>query len=99
MQLANLKQYQPEVAKYGKGVLYFIDENGLDWYESQALFTKKYKLAIDSSGVIRSFATEVSMMYPLNLSIVETDVLPVGFNYEKCVTGNWRWDGANITTA
>ncbi|EFB0402350.1 hypothetical protein JL469_000653 [Salmonella enterica] len=96
MQLINLTRYEPEDKKYGENAIYLIDESGLDWYSSQSAFTGKYKLAVDSSGLIRSCAEDVSTLYPLNHSVTETDYLPDGFTIETMLTGAWGWDGSAI---
>ncbi len=47
MKLTNLVQYIPAKFSLGKNVSYLSDSDGLDWYKSQSLFTKKYIIAVD----------------------------------------------------
>ncbi|ENE8564353.1 DUF4376 domain-containing protein [Salmonella enterica] len=75
---------------YGEGVQYFQSEDGQDFYQSLDKFTKKYKLCVDpDTGIIRSAAEDVSTLYPGGFNIVETDVLPEGFD----ILGGWSWNG------
>lgn len=90
MELKNISRYYPDEMPYGDGVQYFQSEDGLDFYESWDKFTKKYKLCVEpNTGIIRSVAEDVSILYPPGFTIVETDTLPDGFN----VYGEWLWNG------
>ncbi|EAO0378459.1 tail fiber assembly protein, partial [Salmonella enterica] len=46
MQLRNVTRYYPEHMPFGENIQYFIDENGLDFYNSIDTFKLKYKLCI-----------------------------------------------------
>lgn len=97
MQLINLQQYSPEEKILGENVLYFIDEGGMDWYESQALFTRRYKLLINTSdGVIRSIDTDASRLFPEGMSVVEVDELPEGCTPDNAAAGAWLFDGNEV---
>lgn len=87
MELRNITRYYPEVMPYGSGVQYFISEDGKDFYEYLDTFTLRYKLLIDSDGVICSMAEDVSTLYPVGYSVVETDILPEGFD----IFGGWMF--------
>ncbi|EED4920862.1 DUF4376 domain-containing protein [Salmonella enterica subsp. arizonae] len=90
MELKNISRYYPDEMPHGDGVQYFQSEDGIDFYESQDKFTKKYKLCIEpDTGVVRSAAEDVSTLYPAGFTIVETDVLPDGFD----IFGEWVWNG------
>ncbi|HCD7552967.1 TPA: tail fiber assembly protein [Citrobacter farmeri] len=53
---------------------FFYDETGSEWYESQKLFSPDtLKIAYESNGVIRSIQTDISLIYPNNLSVAEVD--------------------------
>jgi hypothetical protein len=94
MKLINLKRYLPETTPFGTGVQYFIDEQGLDWFDSLKLFTKKYKLAIDpQTGIIRGITEDVSRLYPDGFSVVETEMLPEGCD----ISGKWQYREDGIT--
>ncbi|HAX9712040.1 TPA: tail fiber assembly protein [Serratia marcescens] len=92
MKLDNLKRYQPEEPPFGENTLYLIDEHGRDWYEAQSKFTKAIKLAIDARGIIRSIATDVSTLFPENLSVVEVDSIPDACN----IGGNWLYANGEV---
>ncbi|EEQ7780536.1 tail fiber assembly protein [Escherichia coli] len=94
MQLINVKRYYPENKPYGNDVQYFQSEDGKDFYESLSLFTKKYKICITpDSGVICSISQDVSALYPVGFSVVETDELPEGTD----ISGNWTFDNGVIS--
>ncbi len=77
MKLTKVTRYYPEEKPYGDEVQYFIDENGLDFYTSFPMFTKKYKLCVHpESKFICSVATDISKLYPAGFDIIETDILP-----------------------
>ncbi|MBU4680446.1 tail fiber assembly protein [Cedecea davisae] len=86
MELKNVKRYTPEEQKFGKDVMYYIDESGLDFYDSANKFTKKYKCCIEpDTRIVRSVSEDVSHLYPVGFDIVETAVLPEGFD----IRGGW----------
>ncbi|ECD3753518.1 phage tail protein [Salmonella enterica subsp. enterica serovar Orion] len=87
MELKNVSRYCPENPEYGAGVQYFRSEDGLDFYDSQDKFTKKYKLCVDSENIIRSVSEDVSRLYPAGFSVVEVNKLPAGFN----IYGDWQY--------
>lgn len=93
MELLNLKSYIPDEPKLGTDSQYLIDENGRDWYESQKLFKKKYKVALDPKNkVIRSISEDVSMLFPLNCDVLEFDEIPDGCN----ISGDWIFDSEKL---
>lgn len=93
MELKNVSRYYPDEMPHGEGVQYFRSKDGLDFYESQDKFTKKYKLCVEpDTGVIRSAAEDVSTLYPAGFTIVETDTLPAEFD----ILGEWVWNGGEV---
>ncbi|HDC2657873.1 TPA: DUF4376 domain-containing protein [Salmonella enterica] len=89
--LNNLTRYTPDVSI--SGVIYLRDDKGNDWYESQSLFQEDtWKIAYDADGVIRSCSQDVSMLYPINMSVTEVEKLPAKFEVDL----TWRFDGENI---
>ncbi|WP_253643499.1 tail fiber assembly protein [Yersinia pseudotuberculosis] len=93
MELLNLKSYIPNDPKLGTDSQYLIDENGRDWYESQKLFKKKYKVALDpKSKVIRSISEDVSMLFPINCDVLEFDIIQDGCD----ISGAWVFDGEKL---
>lgn len=88
MKLKNVSRYYPEEMPFGNGIQYFQSEDGLDFYASLDKFTKRYKLLTEpGTGVIRSFAEDVSTLYPVGFDVVETDDLPDGFS----IDGEWQF--------
>ncbi|EAA3680339.1 phage tail protein [Salmonella enterica subsp. houtenae] len=92
MELKNVSRYCPENPEYGAGVQYFRSEDGLDFYDSQDKFTKKYKLCVDSENIIRSVSEDVSRLYPAGFSVVEVNKLPAGFN----IYGDWKYSNGAV---
>ncbi|EAS0613610.1 DUF4376 domain-containing protein [Salmonella enterica] len=89
--LNNLTRYTPDVSI--SGVIYLRDDKGNDWYESQSLFQEDtWKIAYDADGVICSCSQDVSMLYPINMSVTEVEKLPANFEVDL----TWRFDGENI---
>lgn len=53
-------------------VMFYCDETGLDWYESQTHFEKDtIKVAYDEIGTIRDYNNDASAIVPNNLSVIE----------------------------
>ncbi|EDB2177887.1 tail fiber assembly protein [Salmonella enterica] len=95
MELKNATRYIPDDPDYDNNFLYFRSEDGQDFYESLNKFTKKYKLCIDSEGVIRSVSEDVSRLYPAGFSVVEVNKLPAGFN----IYGDWQYKKGAVVAA
>lgn len=88
MKLMNMKQYIPEVMPYGDDVIHYQSDNGKDFYKYMKYFKKKYKMLIDSNSVIVGCCEDVSGLCIEGLSIVESDILPDGFN----IAGGWMFN-------
>lgn len=94
MQLINLKIYEP-TQKLSADALYLIDENGLDWYESQSKFSDDtLKIACDDQGVIRSSSFDVSMLWPESLSVFEVDKNNIP--QDLSLDGSWQFTNGMI---
>lgn len=75
------------------GVAFIRDEDGHDWYECQKLFSENtVKIAYDSNNIIVSIASDVSTLWPLNLSVSEVDSLPDDVD----INGNWMFKGGEV---
>lgn len=93
MELKNVSRYYPENMPYGDICQYFQSEDGLDFYDVLEAFSAKFKLCIEpDTGVIHSVAEDVSTLYPVGFSIVETDNLPDGFN----INGEWQFANGKV---
>ncbi|MGQ6476459.1 tail fiber assembly protein [Serratia sp. IR-2025] len=93
--LKNLKQYTPDEPALGTTVSYLRDEDGNDWYEHQKDFTPDaVKVAYDADGIIWAVARDVSMLWPINLSVVEVSDKSVPRGLSD--TGEWVFNGKEI---
>lgn len=93
MILKNVSRYYPDVMPFGENVQYFQSEDGKDFYDSIPLFTKKYKLCIESgTSIICSISEDVSGLYPAGYTVVETDILPKGCD----IYGGWMYENEEV---
>ncbi|WP_324028908.1 tail fiber assembly protein [Pantoea sp. JZ2] len=90
-------EQQKELAQSGAWLLF--DEDGNEWYESQALFAPDtMKIAYRESGVIAAIATnftDVSSLFPDGMSVAEVEATEE--NRRADITGGWVFDGKGIT--
>lgn len=80
MQFLNAKNYTPDKVPegYPHDTEFFSDDDGNDWYQAASKFTKKWVFGVDSTGRIRTVVEkDASILYPVGLSIHESDTLPV----------------------
>lgn len=85
--LKNFRSYMPDIDNQflGDSVIYLKSDDGQDWYKSQSEFSPDtLKLSYDDRGVISSCSKDVSMLWPVGLSVaeVEESLIPEGFNIE-----------------
>lgn len=77
-------------------IVFYTDEDGKDWYESQKLFAAStLKIMFDNAGNIVASAWDVSMLAPDGLSVAEIKKSAVPgdfFDNGK----RWLFDGKNI---
>lgn len=98
--LKNFKRYEPVRSSNNdillrNGVLFFISENGDDWYESQKSFkADTLKIAYDEKGIIRSISSDVSTLYPDGLSIAE--IPNTTANRRADISGEWCFNGVEV---
>lgn len=93
MKLVNLQRYTPAEYFAGKGIQYFKDESGKDWFKSLPDFTKRYSLAIENdTGIIRSISEDTSRLYPVGLTVVDVNTLPDGCD----ILGGWVFNGTRV---
>ncbi|WP_193762793.1 tail fiber assembly protein [Enterobacter cancerogenus] len=92
----NFKQYSPETNNLPDlNIGYLICDEGIDWYECQNDFSSNtIKIGFDASGIIRTYANDVSMLWPVGFSVTEVALteLPEGFN----ILGEWFFNGEEI---
>ncbi|CAH6661000.1 tail fiber assembly protein [Pseudocitrobacter vendiensis] len=93
MRLNNFQRYYPE-NNSGVPIAYLQSDSGADWYDSQKLFSDDtWKIVFDSDGVIVSFSNDISMLFPVGMSVAEVDDIPDGVD----INGGWMFDGEFIT--
>lgn len=95
MRMNNFKHYIPEAPAFGEGVQYFCDDKGRDFYDSRDLFTKKYVVLFDDHSMVRFLvkSSDVTMTYPLGLSIIDINSIPKDFDI---ASGPWKFDGKKV---
>ncbi|EOX8517511.1 tail fiber assembly protein [Salmonella enterica] len=88
MKLKNVKRYYPDDMPFGENIQYFIDENGVDFYNAIEHFNLKYKLCIHpETKIIHSVSEDLSKLYPAGFDIVETDSMP----YDNIISGKYQF--------
>jgi hypothetical protein len=94
MNFKNFQLYEPE-QKLAPGVLYLKDEKGSDWYEIQKKFAAEtLKVAYDSEGYILSSSYDVSMLWPVGLSVAEIPVEEIPSDFKT--SGKWCFQNGKI---
>lgn len=92
----NFQPYTPEVDETQElNIGYLISDEGVDWYECQSEFSDAtMKMGFDATGLIRTCSMDISMLWPVGLSVAEVAVadLPEGFNG----AGQWLFDGKAV---
>lgn len=74
---------------------FFFDEDGREWYESQKLFRPDtLKIAFERDGVIRCVQSDISLIFPENMSVAE--VVNTTANRRADNTGNWMYRDGEI---
>lgn len=96
MRFTNFKLYTPENPDIPNlNIGYLISDEGTDWYECQSSFSEKtLKIVFDQHGLIRSYSKDISMLWPVGLSVTEIASEAVPTNLD--ITGNWMFDGEKI---
>jgi len=95
MHMKKLTEYTPDENNFGESVLFLKDDQGNDWYESQKDFEKDtLKIAYNDYGVVCSAFTDVSKLWPINLSVTEIKATKIPADF--VVDGNWYFDGIKI---
>lgn len=98
-------EYKPETKTFGETAVYLEDENGLDWYESQAKFSANtLKVMFNDDGLIISSSRDVSSLFPLNCGVLEIDAKVDSLNGLYVINGKFvnipkpsefhEWNGA-----
>ncbi|MCA6222910.1 tail fiber assembly protein [Photorhabdus antumapuensis] len=96
--MINIKNFTPYTPMdiYGKSdnsVMYLRSEQGEDWYECQCKFSiNTIKIQYDNNGIITSYSSDVSSLFPFNMSVTEVEYVPVDID----INGHWVFDGVSI---
>ncbi|ECD3968769.1 tail fiber assembly protein [Salmonella enterica subsp. enterica] len=69
------------------------DEEGREWYSSQALFSAEtVKVMYDSANIVRAITTDISTLYPHLHSVAEVDKIPE----ETDIYGGWIYSDGEV---
>ncbi|MEQ2019442.1 tail fiber assembly protein [Photorhabdus bodei] len=96
--MINIKNFTPytPIDIYGKSdnsVMYLRSEKGEDWYECQNKFAiNTIKIQYDNDGIITSYSSDVSSLFPFNMSVTEVEYIPANMD----INGHWMFDGVSI---
>lgn len=61
------------------GAIILRDDQGREWYSSQALFSAEtVKVMYDSDNIVRAIDTDISTIYPHKHSVAEVEEIPEG---------------------
>lgn len=92
-----MKNFKPEVKTVNDmAIVFYTDEDGNDWYESQKLFSANtLKIMYDNKGNVIASAWDISMLAPDNLSVTEVRKAAVPVNFFDSGT-RWVFNGKKI---
>lgn len=80
-----------------KDVLFLKTSDGTDWYDCQSEFSNEtLKIAFDKNGVIRTINEDVSMIWPINMSVAEVKKDDAPRELFEQLDGDWIFDGEKI---
>lgn len=72
-------------------------ENGMKWYDVQKNFSSDtLKIAYIASGLVAAINSDVSKLFPINMSVIEVDSLPEHCTVENITSGSWRVEGGQV---
>ncbi|HCQ0858430.1 TPA: hypothetical protein OGU99_000356 [Escherichia coli] len=73
--LKNFKSYEGNDPKLKKlNVAFLISECGMDWYDSQKLFSENtMKIVVDKNNIVCNATRDITMMYPVDASVYEIE--------------------------
>lgn len=100
MVMRNIKEGEPTTPvqielKKNINVRFFYDEDGNEWYSSQKLFsTDTIKVAFDEKNIIRCVHSDVSAIYPENMSIAEVENTTANRRADN--RGGWQYINGEI---
>ncbi|ECG1390981.1 tail fiber assembly protein [Salmonella enterica subsp. houtenae str. CFSAN000557] len=76
-----------------QGAIILRDEQGREWYSSQALFSAEtVKVMYDSDNIVRAITMDVSTLYPHMHSVAEIVDLPDGAD----IHGDWVYSDGEV---
>lgn len=90
-----MTEFRQSALENHRGLLFLTSEDGRDWYESQAEFSPDtVKIAFNSQNIILGVQRDVSMLWPVELSVAELDGgdVPEGINHY----GEWQFVDGKI---
>ncbi|MCU6214433.1 tail fiber assembly protein [Enterobacter bugandensis] len=94
------KADKDDVAKFGDyadGIQFLKSEDGIKWYDAQKEFSSTtLKIAYIASGLVAAINSDVSKLFPINMSVIEVDSLPENCTAENITNGSWKVDGGQV---
>lgn len=88
---------QHKASEPGINILYFTDDEGRDWYQSQSLFAgDTLKVGFDDTGTVLCCSYDVSALAPDGMSVAEIRKadLPDGFKLTE--PERWQFNGISL---
>lgn len=83
--------------EYAGGIQFLKSENGVKWYEAQKEFlSDTLKVAYISSGFVVAINSDVSKLFPINMSVIEVEALPENCTAGNITNGSWKVEGGQV---
>lgn len=83
--------------EYSESIQFLKSEDGIKWYEAQKAFeSTTLKIAYVASGLIVAINSDASKLFPINMSVIETDVLPGNCTSDNITNGSWKVEGGQV---
>lgn len=79
------KKYEPDNPEVS-GALYLKNENGLDWYDAQRMYSDDtLKVSINEYGHVKSYSYDASALFPLDCAVIELEPknVPLDLNSDE----------------
>lgn len=91
---------EDDIEKFGthaESIQFLKSEGGTKWYDAQGNFSSTtFKIAYVASGVITAINSDVSKLFPFNMSVIEVDALPENCTVENVTNGSWKVENGQI---
>ncbi|WP_272940788.1 tail fiber assembly protein [[Erwinia] mediterraneensis] len=88
-------EQQKQILEINPEIVFLQSGEGADWYECQKAFADDtMKIVYDQAGIVLSFSTDASTLWPVGASVAEipVDEIPE----DLAISGDWVFDGIKI---